>query len=382
MLYKDGFKRLFFALTWKGHTLIKMHEDHLRASVKYINKNDLTKAVHVLNGALGIGLQLYDEYSLGMNSTYYLLCCAYFGKGEYERALEYSRKGLEIHLRMFSAKGYSVSVGYNNMGLMYSALKDYESALEYYNKSLNISQKMLFKEYDFTASTYYNIAELYREKGEHENALKYYMRSMKTRKKPFKQDYSFKVSMYGKIGFTFGCMGNQEKAIEYFEWSVSKCRRKCGPESDEMADIYERMSDMHYINGVYEKSPCYCRLALSIEKNIHGDNNLLTSRLYKRAAEICSVQQDYRKTLKYGIKAYKAITRYAGRGVYADETKSVIYDAYINLGMPQLLFSDWLAGECILLSRRLSPKPVGKHHSGSDARNAAYKGDGNAVTGP
>ncbi len=148
-----------------------------------------------------------------------------------------------------------------------------------------------------------------------------------------------------------------------------------------MADIYGRMSDMYYINRVYEKSLYYCRLALSIERNIHCDYNLLTSRLYKRAAEICSVQQDLGKTLRYGIRAYKAITRYAGRGVHADETKSVIYDAYINLGMPQQLFSDWLASECLLLSRRLSPKPVGKHHGGNDARNAAYQGDGNAVTG-
>ena len=211
--YKDGFKRLCFALTWKGHTLRNMHEDYLRISIKDINNNDLTKAVHVLNGAMEIGLKLYDEYSLGMGSTYYLLCCAYFGKGEYDKALEYSRKGLKIHLRMFSGKGYSVSVGYNNMGLMYSALKDYESAPEYY--VLNISQKMLFKERDFIASTYYNIAELYREKSDYKNALKYYIKSMKTRKKPFKSDYGFRISMYSKIGHMFGCMGDEKRL-----WSI------------------------------------------------------------------------------------------------------------------------------------------------------------------
>lgn len=167
--------------------------------------------------------------------------------------------------------------------------------------------------------------------------------------------------------------------MEYFEWSISKCKRKYGPESDEMADVYERMANMYYINGVYGKALYYCRLALSIEKSIHGSNNLLTSR-YKRAAEICIAWQYYGQTLKYGIKAYRAIIRFAGRGVHADETRSVIYDAYINFGMPQALFSDWLAGECLRINRQLPPKPVGKHHRGRNARNAAYQGDGNAVT--
>lgn len=147
-----------------------------------------------------------------------------------------------------------------------------------------------------------------------------------------------------------------------------------------MADVYERMADMYYINGVYGKALYYCRLALSIEKSIHGSNNILTLRLYKRAAEICIAWQDYGQTLKYGIKVYRAITSLQA-GAFMRTRRDQLYTTrYINFGMPQALFSDWLAGECLRINRQLPPKPVGKHHRGRNARNAAYQGDGNAVT--
>jgi|TARA_B110000093_G_scaffold169014_1_gene196608 tetratricopeptide (TPR) repeat protein len=126
----------------------------------YLELDDLTDALQILNQGLAINEKVYGKDHLATAACYNNIGAVMKAMGDNYEALEMLNHGLATFEKVYGKEHTATATAYTNIGSVMQAMGNNKGALEMYNQGLTIREKVLGKDHPDTAESNNNIALL------------------------------------------------------------------------------------------------------------------------------------------------------------------------------------------------------------------------------
>ena len=206
----------------------------------------------------------------------------------FEQALE-----MASYIEYDEVKTIQLWYEYSNFLIRYSY---FDKAYSICSHLIDLLKKSSLSDSDLMADSLNVMGTLNGENGDNEKALDCFKKSLLIIKRL--QDTSRLSQLYCNIGATYSRIGEFDHAIEYLQLAL---------DNDEggklKASCYTNLSGAFYEIGSYEKALENSYKALSIYKDLYGDNDSNIADSYYNIGNIYKVNKNYEKCLEFYMKA-------------------------------------------------------------------------------
>jgi len=274
-----------------------------------IHELRFSDAIHILDNYL---LSVVDT-KVSIYQVHYLKAIVYLQKLEYKKAKE------EIEFIPY--------VKVNDVGLLndyagiYKLVGNYPKAIEIYDFILSKKQIDLQSNLYLFTMLYNNVAQISEKIGYLDNVERYYREAMKI----LKNNGFEKSKEYATVLNNLGVFLN---SIEYIKGALSIRKEIFGDEDIETMHSYNNLAAYYYKVGQYTDAEVLYKDILKFKLNHYGDFHPEVAESYNNIAELYRKigENDFEEVESFYLKAIKIIKFYFG------ETHDLLANKYNNIG--------------------------------------------------
>ena len=203
-----------------------------------------------------------------------------------EELLEYQKEELgENHI--------AVASRYHNIGLAHKKLGNYDQAEEHFQRGLEIKMSTLEEDDERILYDYYDIADLYMVKQEYDKALEYYEMLYEKTESRYGHNHMAVAEICDKLSDVHSRLGNTDESWKYTNWSM---------------EISMSLNDENLnfdMNQFDDDDPALEQMEAELQQKIEelGEDHIEVGNYYNEIGTYCDENFEWEKALEYHEKA-------------------------------------------------------------------------------
>ncbi|MCF6270061.1 MAG: tetratricopeptide repeat protein [Melioribacteraceae bacterium] len=274
----------------------------------------------------------YNYRKLGNYNTAFILC----GKAD------------SISAAFLDSTNLHIAQTYYLLGLMNRDYGRIDEAFSFFDKSLKIREALLPNDDPLLGDIQNNIGVLYNIRGEIELALGHYLKALKLRKKRGEFDKSVS-STYMNIALTYQDIRKYKQAVAYLDTALTISKNIYGENNPLSADILVNLASNQQDLGQIDSAIITNKKAVSILENIYGKNHPTIAAAYNNLSVIYLFVTDYLNAIEYAQKSIDIkLALNAEMSYEISDNYLNLGEAYLNLNKYDLAIKNFLEAEKIL----------------------------------
>jgi CHAT domain-containing protein/Tfp pilus assembly protein PilF len=343
------------ALAIKKQVLGERHPDYAGSlsnlAALYLELGEYTQAEPLFRQVLELRKQVLGErhphYAASLNN----LAELYRAQGEYAQAEPLYRQALDLLKQMLGERQPVYADNLNNLALLYEAQGEYAKAEPLYQQALAIYKQVLGERHPAYARSLNNLAGLYWAQGEYAQAEPLYRQALEIRKEVLGERHPDYAQSLHNLALLYKFQGEYAKAESLYRQALAIRKQVLGERHPNYAEGLNNLAALYQAQGEYTKAEPLLRQALEIRKQVFGEhhsayanslNNL--ALLYEAQGEYTQAEPLYHQALAALRQRLEDPPREFGQLTAADLRP-----------LPETVIV--LANYCVLLERRLGPRP-------------------------
>ena len=263
---------------------------------------------------------------------------------DFPTALDYYHQALAIRQEIFGENHPDIGYSYGNIANTYYHKQDYTQALLFYQKALSVWEQR--HDHTLIATSFQNLSIVCEAQGEYENALDYLQKSLALKSEDCNdaiEIYDIMSRVYTSLHDSIHAAECQQKVAEFrsmyptpngvspdlkevgtetiAEYSqklnnhmqtLAILERLFGLEHNDVAEVCAAISKDYISLRDVTQAESYLARALSLRRQIHGENSLKVAESYLSNSMITLQKGDYLKAMEYITKAKTIKTELLG----------------------------------------------------------------------
>ena len=240
---------------------------YIESTSIYRDLDNFDKAEELLNKALKIGQQIYDENHPKLSFVYFEFGMLYYKQSKIQEALHYLIKAKDCR----GEDNLKYAQICSRISEIYMSMGDMQEAENYTMEAFNIRLKVYGEDNPAMISTYNLLGSFYCNKGEYDKALVYIEKAISLCKI---KSGDMHFSLIASCSFAGGInmrMGRYEEALKWFMLTLEITKNYYGEEHSKTADAYANVGGIYMYSGKYEEAIDMLEKALQIHVTIYGE---------------------------------------------------------------------------------------------------------------
>ncbi len=314
----------------KGKRTIEIANTYAYIGVCYERMMISDKAISYIHKALEIQLDLLGHSHSEIAVTYGDLASAYMNKEDFDKALSYHQKALDIFLKSSHDHPHNLAALYTNMGTCYRVKGDYSQALQYFYKALNLNLKVWGEAHTETAICGYQIGICLEGKGEILQSIPYFQKSLTTLQKIYGEVHYYVAGGYHNLGRSYRKLRDFDQAIECFQKTLEIHLQLFEETHPQIANSYNSIAVTYRQSGNLRQALSFYHKSQKIYEQ-YGKKSNQQANVYKNIGEIHFKKGEYKLALLFSQKALRLLIQdYDNEDIYHSPVLEK-YTASLNL---------------------------------------------------
>ena len=278
----------------------------------FADKNDLAKKP--LNESFLIKKDLHGEENIELLEVFNNLGYLFYKKRKYKKAENQFLKALKIIERLEQIDNAEQIDTFYFLGLTYNKMGFFDKANNFLQSTLKFEKKLYGEDHINLSETYFEIGENYNEAGNFKKSETNFMKAFNIEKQKLGIDHESTATTLNALGENYLELGMYEKAKSYISKSLTIREKLLGKNHEDVATSLNDLALYYWYTGkqLNKAEPLLLR-ALSIRKNIYGEDNPYTAVIHSNLGLIYSGLRQYKKALKNNQIALEMRKNYYGK---------------------------------------------------------------------
>lgn len=300
---------------------------------------------------------LENEISVDAAGVFYSLANIYAVRNTFDLAIHFLEKAKTIRIQLLGENHLSLTRIYTALGNSYNRTNDFDVALVNYAKALEILDKNNRAISDDAAYCHLYIMSTLIDMGEYYKAIEHGKKSLEMYTSLNISEHSDVGGVLGKFGEVYTLLGDLEKAEEYSLKALDIFKSKHTYALSAMAVHHQRLADIYRRMGKLDKALEFTIKGISLTEQSYGKDHPQAGFMYELTAGVYSDRKEYIKAIEYYQKALRNRLAVGERGSFGDVVAIYLSMAHVYMQMKQYDS----ASDCLHQAEELESRSIVKN---------------------